>query len=801
VKEEAVRQEYLRVLHESYGYPDEVLETEVPIPRGSAKRPDRADIVVYRDGEQRDPASDILGIVETKRPSRTDGVAQLKSYMTATSSEWGVWTNGEDITYLCRAGARILEGHLNDIPAHGQSVDDVGRLQKSTLKPFHRTALKAGFRRILLTLYANTNISRREKLGNEMIKLIFCKIEDERTYPNRPPAFRAEPGENPETVARRIDDLFRRVLADLREDGVFSEYEKITLDARSVAWVVGQLQTGSLSKTNTDVVGDAFEVFAESRFVGEKGEFFTPRNVVRVAVKIANPQPDTTICDPACGSGGFLIIAMKHVWSLMAEDPKWKGSSELRDQQRQMTRNSFFGIDKESDLVKIAKAHMAIAGDGRTNIVHENALHRPVEFIGDAKKLFTRSGRLRQFDFIMTNPPFGTKTKVHAADARQFELGHKWSKRPGGKWTMNDVPIDRDSYVLFIERCLQMLKEGGTLSIVLPETVFHGIRAGYLRQKLLQDNGVVAIIDLPHNTFRPHCNAKTCLLILTKGMRRPDSVLMGTPKEMGHDHQGKTIYREHDSEAVWDDMACVEEELDHPDDSSNRYVFRVPWSDVRPNALVPRFYRREHGSLPTGRVGVTVGGLIEEGIIATWDGHGSPSGVTEKGAGDIPYIRVSDIVNWELYRNPVSGITEETYVRLGGHKKKPAPGDVIFVRRGSYRIGTVAMASPRDEKVLLTRELLTMRVIAEHNKYALTPFYLLALLSSTYVQEQLYNLVFYDTTMPNIGDRWKLLVLPIHSSPDEAAQVGSTVEDSIRAKWEAQERIDLLRQKIGGLVT
>ena len=799
--EERVRQEYERVLVESYGYLKGELDIEVRIPRGRGYFPDKADIVVYGDEHGRDPARHVLGIVELKRPTRKDGLAQLKSYMTATSAVWGVWTNGDDIAYLSRDGMRILDDHLNNIPAKGQSVEDVGRIEKGGLHPFNRSELKSAFRRILRTLYANTNIGRREKLGSEMTKIIFAKLEDEKTYAERPPQFRAQAGEKPKDVAYRVKALFGRVRDELKHDGVFAAHDTITLDDKSVAWVVGQLERGSLLNTDSDVVGDAFEVFSESKFIGEKGEFFTPRGVVRIAVKLANPAPRDTICDPACGSGGFLIHAMRHVWDRMAKDPEWRGAADLKDRQRQMAARSFFGIDKETDLVKIAKAHMAIAGDGRSNIVHENALHKAEDFEGDAARYLVENGNFRCFDMVLTNPPFGTKTKVLKADAANFVLGRKW-KRQDNDWTVDsNTLVDRDPYVLFVERCLGILKSGGTLAIVLPETVFHAPSLGYLRRFLLRDNNLRAVIDLPHNTFRPHCNAKTCLLVLTKDEGQQDQVVMATPQEMGHDHTGRPLYRSGTDE-LWDDLALVLKELDDCGDASNRQVFSVPWAQVDPDILVPRFYRGllNFPDMPDGCRGVRLGNLVEDGTVGAWDGHGSPESQA-KGAGNIPYIRVKDIVNWELYRNPVTGIPEDVYEQMIGNGPKPEEGDVIFVRRGSYRIGTVAMASPRDRRILLTRELLTLRVLNRHNEYGLTPFYLLIMMSSKAVQDQIDNLVFVDTTLPNIGDRWRHLVIPIHEDRDEAERISKEVEATIREKWSAQDRVEALADELGGVVT
>ncbi len=798
--EEVVRQEYERVLVESYSYLKSDIDIEVAIPRGAGSFPDRADVVVYREASGRDPAKDIVGLVEVKRKNRRDGIAQLKSYMTATSAEWGVWTNGGDISYLCRRGTQVLEDHLNNIPIRGQAIDDVGRRKKSELGPFARTELKSAFRRILNHLYTNTNVSRKEKLGSEMVKLIFAKIEDEKTYVDQPPQFRAETGESADAIRTRVNTLFVRVREELQHDGIFSPHEEISLDAQSVAWVVGQLHNGSLLLTDTDVVGDAFEVFSESRFIGEKGEFFTPRCVVKVAVKIANPKPHDTICDPACGSGGFLIHAMKWVWNAMQNNPKWRNAPDLRSVLREMSMRTVFGIDKETDLVKIAKAHMAIAGDGRSNIVHENSLHAADEFKGEAATTFVQNNQFRKFDMILTNPPFGTKTKVMAADAKHFTLGYKWMQAGGGGWRQTDKSADKDPYVLFVERSLEMIKKGGVLGIVLPETVFHAPTLGYLRQFIMKNNNILAVVDLPHNTFRPHCNAKTCLLILQKETPQSSQVIMATPDQMGHDHNGNILYRP-GTEEEWDDLKIVFEELDNVAAVDNQYVASVSWSDINPDTLVPRYYRAKRNpiNLPPDRKGVPLSDFIDDGTLSTWDGHGSPSS-TEKGSGPIPYIRVSDIVNWELYRNPVSGVSQDVFERFTKNKALPLAGDVIFVRRGSYRIGTVAMASPRDTNIVMTRELLTMRVNS-NNPHGVTPAYLLALLSSDMVQRQITDYVFYDTTMPTIGNRWKNLVLPVHVNRNEIDRIGKCVNDAIQAKWEAQNKVDNLREAIGGITT
>ncbi len=343
--EELVRQNFERTLHIDYGYEKTQMDIEVLIKRGSSPAKERADLVVYRNSNHsdRDQFRDIIGIVELKRPNRNDGVSQLMSYMTASSAQWGVWTNGSDIEHIYRdpISGELAQGKIFDIPRQGETIDDIGRLVKADLIPAQRHSLKPIFNRILNTLYSNTNISRREKLGSEMIRLIFAKIWDERFNQDNVPEFRVGLNDDPEDVKRRVCSLFEQVKNELVDDGVFEQTETINLDAVSVAWVVGQLERYSLLKTDKDVVGDAFEVFAESKFVGEKGEFFTPREVVKLAVEIVNPTAGQRIIDPACGSGGFLIYALEHVWRSMEDDPRYRNSPSLEREKQEIARRCF----------------------------------------------------------------------------------------------------------------------------------------------------------------------------------------------------------------------------------------------------------------------------------------------------------------------------------------------------------------------------------------------------------------------------------------------------------------------------
>ena len=191
--------------------------------------------------------------------------------------------------------------------------------------------------------------------------------------------------------------------------------------------------------------------------------------------------------------------------------------------------------------------------------------------------------------------------------------------------------------------------------------------------------------------------------------------------------------------------------------------------------------------------------MIRDKVLAFFDGHGSPEAET-KGKGEIPYIRVKDIVNWEVYKDPTSRIPIETYLEKKGNKKDIKTYDVLYVRRGSYRIGSVAMVSPFDTEALYTREILVLRVNKD-NDYGITPFYLLYLLSHKLTQIQAANKILIETTLPNIADRWKELELPIDKDKNKINQISERIENVIKNKWKAAEEITKLCEELGNLTT
>lgn len=322
-------QVFSRRLVEELGYPKELIQTRPQFrvrqrPSDTSTRGYPVDITVFSDARRLE--DDAYIVVECKKKTRKDGEEQLKLYLTMSNAQIGVWFNGDDHLYLLkeyRKGGTIHWSVLPTLPKYGQSVGDIGQLKRKDL--ILPTNIKAVFRDIRNHLAGNTTgITRDQQLAVEITAILFCKIYDElNSDPNDVPEFRASHEEKAGKVEARIRALFEKVKEEYPD--VFRSHEVISLDSDSVRYVVGELQNYCLIEAPRDAIGDAFEVFIGPAVRGEEGQFFTPRNVVQMMVKVIDPQPGQTIVDPACGSGGFLIVALEHVWKKLEAEGASKG--------------------------------------------------------------------------------------------------------------------------------------------------------------------------------------------------------------------------------------------------------------------------------------------------------------------------------------------------------------------------------------------------------------------------------------------------------------------------------------------
>lgn len=539
--EEIVRQDFCRALLKTYKYPKENIAVEVPIKMGRSTK--RADIVVFRGPDHRQDNAYI--IVETKKDQELDGVGQVSSYVSASTAEFGVWTNGPGIRYLQRGPQGDVD--IPDIPKYMQSLDAIGVYKKATLDPC--TDLKGVFGRCNNYFYVNQGLTQDKRFG-EVLKLIFAKIEDEKNVTEPDCSFYITPKER-ESVAglqrcrERLDKLYCRVKARYQREGVFEVTDAIKLNDRCLSFAVAELQKYSLLKTDVDVKGMAFETFVGANLRGEHGEFFTPREVVRMAVTILDPKPNEFVLDPACGSGGFLVYALKHVRErLLLAIPDQRDRAEQLG--REYAERFIRGIDFNPDLARVAKMNMVLNNDGHAGIFHHDSLTPLEDWPVDLRDK-TQVGRV---DVLLTNPPFGEKCKIDDKRVlKSFDLAHRWTYDHGNdRWMMTpELQSAVVPDVLFLERCLDLLRPGGRMAIVLPDGILGNRKLGYVRQYLLERAHVLGIVDCPVETFLPSVDTKTSVLFLRRkaalGEPQTFDTFMAIAHTCGHDRRGKTLYQ------------------------------------------------------------------------------------------------------------------------------------------------------------------------------------------------------------------------------------------------------------------
>lgn len=588
--EEYVRQTIEKRLVNEHKYPKDRIEIEYTLRVGSNKP--RADIVVFPKDNPSHSQENIHIIIECKNETvspnnKKDGVGQLQSYMAASlNCEWGMWTNGKFKTVYRKlakesGGFEFIE--YNDIPSAEGSIEDIDKPKRETLINAVEDNLLFVFRTCHNHIYVTDGLQKQPAFF-EFLKVIFCKIEDERNIPN-PLEFYATSSEvrNPDgqlTVKNRINKIFQRVKEKRQYRKIFDPNDEIKLQPRSLAYIVSELQKYSLLNTNIDVKGKAYEELVGANLRGDRGEFFTPRNVMHMTVQMINPKQNEKVLDSSCGTGGFLVIAMNHVIDQLKlgverETKKKKSEWNYSEQQmfqervRDIAESNFFGFDINPDLVKATKMNMVMNNDGSGNILQNDSLLPPHEWtddfktklssaLGITKESLTSYKKIDLFDVIVTNPPFGSKIPIKDPHIlEQFELAKIWQEdKSAGRWSMTDrlqssVPPEQ----LFIERCLQLLQPGGRLGIVLPDSILGSPGLEYIRQWLLENVYIIASVDLHADTFQPGNGTQTSVLIVQKktnterqeeertGHIRPYNIFMAMVEKVGHDKRGSTLFR------------------------------------------------------------------------------------------------------------------------------------------------------------------------------------------------------------------------------------------------------------------
>ena len=641
------------------------------------------------------------------------------------------------------------------------------------------------FKCIHCYLYTNSNIPRAERLGAEMTRILFCKIYDE-LYNQESPKFKIQPNEKKYDVSNRIKNLFEEVKKEFPD--VFEEQEKLYLDYKSIFYVVKNLQNYTLLKTKRDVISEAFQTFWGPGLRGEKGQFFTPKNVVKMCVQILNPKPSEKIIDPACGSGGFLVESIMHL-------------------DKEKSFNNIFGIDKEIDLAKICKVYMSIVGDGHSNI-----------FCADSLDVSSWTTKIREkikddnFDIVLTNPPFGARISIEDKKIlKNYKLGHKWNKTEQGKWERTNVISKQVPQILFIERCLQLLKPGGRMAIVLPDGIFGNPSDRYILQYVLQEAKILAVISLAPETFLPSTHTKTSVLFLEK--KNPKTItknyviFMAIANKVGNDKNGKIKYKinskgeyildKHVNKIIDDDLPNIVEryrlfkqnKLWHHD----YFGFIIKLSNIKDFILIPNYYNPEieeklKDMEKSGKhVLTSIKELVKKGLLSIK--RGNEVGSQYYGMGDIPFVRTSDIVNWEIKIDPIKCVPEEIYEKYR-KSQDVHENDILLVTDGTFLIGRTAIITSLDKKIIIQSHIRRLRCLKPQQ---LHPYLMLYLLNTDIVQQQIRAKTFVQATISTLGNRIYEIILPIPKNKNVIDKIIKEVSDIIEMKICVKQKMDSIK--------
>jgi len=807
-------QVFAQRLVEDYNYPKERIQTRpqfrVRIRPSDEGRAFPVDIAVF--SAKRKIEDDLFLVVECKKKNRKDGTGQLKLYMDMSPAEVGVWFNGDEHVYLRKAlkrdGSREYQ-ELPNIPRFGQRIEDIGLFKRQDL--VRPSNLKAVFRDLRNHLAGmTTGITRDEALAQEIINLLFCKILDERdTAPDDTVSFRAGVNERGAAVKRRMLDLFDKVKTTVYDD-VFNPNDTINLDAESVRYVVGELQNYCVMDANRDAIGDAFEVFIGPALRGTEGQFFTPRNVVQMMVALLDPKPGERIIDPACGSGGFLITALGHVWEYVRQEAKRKNWSERQLIKREVdvATDYFRGIDKDSFLAKVCKAYMALIGDGRGGVFCENSLSSPREWHAVTQ---SKIG-LGTFDVLLTNPPFGAKIPIKgAAVLSQFELGYRWERDKTTKQPMKTGTLveSRPPQIVFLERCLQFLKPGGRMGIVLPESILGNPSYEFLMSFIQTRARILGVITMPESLFKTsgkggtHTKVAVMLLRKEKSLAAASGIFMSDVKWCGHDSRGNPTLRKSPATGkmeLLDEVPLVADRykaLAAGDMTRDHLGFLQSSDAVVNRILVPKYYDpeidRDLKALEATHQLVKIGQLQKSKAILL--STGIEIGKMAYGTGTIPFIRTSDLSNWEIKADFKHGISQEIYDELKD-KLDVQVGDILLVRDGTYLIGTSAIVTEADLPMLFQSHIYQIRSLKPK---VINPWLLFAALNTPIVKRQIRSKQFTQDIIDTIGKRLTEVVIPIPKDSKMATRIADETKEVIERRATLRNRAKALALELQGV--
>lgn len=771
--EERVRQAFIKVLCDDYGYPKEIIRREVPVQSGSSilldkdGAPIRADIVVYNNVKSalKMDQGNIRFVVECKKPNVNEGYAQLVSYIFNTSAAGGVWTNGEGIAIYRKLSQEIGLEELLTLPRYNESWvtgEETIPLKAELPRPHNvRFILSACHNK----LYGRGMENEDFDLTMDMVRILLAKIQDEISSGQYPEfwitedEFKTEEGKT--KVANTVHRLFREY-ADIYPD-VFDANEKISVGPDCIAEAVGILQKWSFAAHNDDaddwdLMGETYEQFTHINLKRQQGQFFTNRLVINMIVSMLDPEVGDRALDPAGGGGGFATAIFRYLRRKIVENTT--PNSIVRERQLVNLKESVFLVEIAARLVKIAKCAMLLTGDGQSGMTRGNSLDSYDRFDNWIKSRCSKD-KSNAPNIIATNPPFsGQKAESQIGDKTiltQFDFGHNYVKNPDGSYMFSNKEEDilnrQAPELLFLERCIDWLRPGGRIGIVLPKGVLDNITYEAYRYWLLEKCEVRGVITLHKDTFQPDTGVRTCVLILYKPLdgetpRSNYPIFMAQSQRIGQDSKGNNVYvldgNGNPTDKLNQDLVEISEaydafKLSGTVDTPSEYIFSINRTDIKdhlninPQHYSPKLNKAiEHVLEYNDKDGwsVTTLGQIESGIKIYMGPRWNSSSIKVENPTDTknltPYLTANGALELRRFTIKWMDLSLATAKqKMYASMLKVAEGDILISRSGT--IGKVTYAT----KDLATKYLVSDDLVRVRVKDLNLRAYLLAFLASS----------------------------------------------------------------------
>lgn len=604
-------------------------------------------------------------------------------------------------------------------------------------------------------------ITRDSALLHEVVKCLFCSmnLKDKLTE---------------ETSAVELSEAYRAEFRIIKNklSFAFESTEEILLDPQTILYVHQQLNKIDYYTSEKDIFSELYQCFISSDLRQNDGQFFTPFEAIKFLVEAIKPEKHETIIDPACGAGGFLSYASRFLLNKSVE--------------REQIHQNLYGFDKDEYLTKLAKSHIAI------NTLDE----AKIECTDTIEYLTNNPELLGTFDIVLANPPFGSKIKSGSEEVRaKYDLAYKWKldKKTNRYIKTDSLQANTPPQILFLEICIKLLKDNGRMGIVVPESLISNT-AGYVVQYLLDNLHVDAVCGMPENLFKTSgsggTHTKTCLLIAHKREKSNQKIFMAEASWCGHDSRGNLIPH--------NDLPEILNNYLNPENNSQSGLGHyIDYSLINNNILAPRYYDPKPyeliGNLVNSHDIYLIQDLIDQGVLSF--STGDEVGKLAYGTGTIPFIRTSDISNWEIKLDAKQGVSEEIFQSLK-KKQDVQAKDILMVKDGTYLIGTCAFISEYDTKMLYQSHLYKIRV---NKPEILSPYLLLAALSSEPVIQQIKAKRLTLDIIDSIGKRVNELLLPIPKDPVKRKHIEDMVERSVMDRIEARELARKAKIEIVGI--